>query len=268
MTACPPAGGPAPDLRAAIAALAQQRAELGLHVAPPPASLDLAALAHDDETLGRWLTMTASIASGIDGRTAAAYLLSIFVWRFGEILATLHMRGSSLPHLGAGDVLVAMSVGGQGAGRDIRFGVHLDVPPDGVPGDIATLRRSVVDIHRPLVAALHRLTGLPETALWRLVGDGMSGGFLEYGKQHGSVVPAMAAARQLLSASPLHNRQWSFVEIAPAGLASEWFRLRGGCCRLYMTDDGTYCSTCVLEPRATQVARLESLLRRRAGLAG
>lgn len=253
------------DLASALTRLAAEREELGLEIVPHHATRSLAeTVANPDGALDAWLEMTVSIAKGVDAKTAAAYLISIFVWRFDEILAALHLRGAPLPPLRADRLGAAMFVGEAAGSRDIQFRFHLPADETGMPFDRAALRRSIADVHRPLVEALHDRTGLSRHALWRLVTDGVSGGFLAYGKQAGCVDLAMRSAHELLGEHPLHNRQWSFAEIRVPGRPAEWFRLRGGCCRLYMTEEGDYCTSCVLRRREDQVERLQHLMRNRA----
>ncbi len=217
----------------AVARLASERQELGLEVVPHLAVRSLAeTVANADGELDAWLRMTASIAEGVDPRTAAAYLISIFVWRFDEILAALYLRGAPLPHLRADRLGVAMFVRGKSWSRDIQFRFNLPADTPGLPFDNRAFRHSIEDVHRPLVAALHARTGLSGNALWRLVTDGVSGGFLACGKQAGCVDLAMRTAREVLAETPLYNRQWSFTEIRVPDRRSEWFRMRGGCCRL------------------------------------
>jgi hypothetical protein len=211
-------------------------------------------------TLDHWLTDTATLAEGIDERTAAAYLLSILVWKLGEVVAALYLRGAVLTDTG-----VRHKVSGAGRSRDIQFRFAVSSTDSlGQALDSRSANQSVVDLHAPLVARLHQRTGLSKQALWRLVTDGIAGGFLEQGKRSGRAEHAREQAVALLSAasSPLHNRQWRFVEIAADGAPSQWFRLRGGCCRLYRSVGGELCTTCVLRPPDEQVARLRAFVAR------
>jgi hypothetical protein len=106
---------------------------------------------------------------------------------------------------------------------------------------------------------------LSQRALWRLVTDGISAGFLQHGKRSGRVDLARDEASAILSDadSPLRNPRWQFIEIAVDGHPPEWFRLRGGCCRFYRTAGGELCTTCVLRSQADQTERLREVLRRR-----
>lgn len=250
--------------------LVADRPELGLECGPPGRPLRPLTEIVEGAELERWLANTASLATGADPRTAAAYLISIFTWRLGEILGGIYLLGAAMPSLTAAQLGVHQDARGNGPGRDIAFRYCFGETGGGRPLDRAALGRSVVDIHLPLVSALQRRTGLSARALWRLVTDGLSGGLLSHGKLYGSIERARLEAEAVLSdeASPLYNRQWQFTEIGVVGAAPDWFRLRGGCCRLYRTDGGDYCTTCVLRPREEQLARLRAFVERRGEAAG
>ncbi len=167
----------------AIRQLSAQRPELGLVEEHDRSLASIADIARPrSDVLNRWLVDTATLAPDIDGRTAAAYLLSIFVWRFGQILGALYLGGAALPILTADDVAADMIATGEGRSRDIRFRYCLK-HTGAVARDIRVgITRSIVDVHRPLVDALHDRTRLWTSALWRLVTDGMAEGFLDHGR--------------------------------------------------------------------------------------
>lgn len=243
--------------------LALTRPDLGLVVeraATAPPALDV--LAANPARIAAWLSRTASIAEGIDERTAAAYLISIFTWRFGEVLALLYLDGTALPRLSAREVSVDLHTGSDASTRDIFFRIDLRFDEVGTAFDSNAMRDSIVAIHAPLVAALYEHTGLSQNALWRLVTDGMAGGWLA-AAETGDREPygARAAAESILSMPPLSNRQWRFVQVT-AGSRHRWYRLRGGCCRLYKSAGGTKCTTCVLRHPDDQLQRLQAHLAR------
>lgn len=247
-----------------LAVLASIRPELGLDQCGSVGELlPLSSIAELQTTeLEQGLADTATLAAGIDAKTAAAYLVSILVWRLGDILGALYLRGTPLPPLSAADLAVRLDATGQGRSRDIQFRFRFLAGEGGQAFDRGGLVGSIIAIHQPLVATLHERTGLSRRALWRLVTDGISGGFLEYGKRNACVEFARTEAMAILAdrGSPLYNRQWRFIEIAPDAVSAEWFRLRGGCCRLYKTIGGEYCTTCVLRPVLSQLERLETLV--------
>lgn len=250
---------PAP-LGEALRVLAAERPELGIDDKHAGTLCSLDAVATHPDVLDRWLADTATLAKGIDRRTAAAYLMSILVLRLGEILGTLYLEGAAVPAMSAADLYTDLWVAGHGRSRDIGFRFWLQPEGVGQAHDRDTLASSIVAIHGPLVAALHQQTGLSRTALWRLVTDGMTGGFLAWGKLNGNATLARSEAGAIFQDAPLHNRQWRFVEATGQSGASEWFRLRGGCCRLYKSEGGEYCTTCVIRDREDQMQRLAARL--------
>lgn len=252
----------ATSLAAALRRLAADKPELGVQLERAPGLRPVADVVGGRE-LDTWLDNTTGLANGTDPRTAAAYLMSIFVWRLGEILGSLYLAGASLPRLAAEDIAVSQVVirRVRKADIDFRFGVLTDVA--GRPFDREVFAASIIAIHAPLISALHQRTGLPTQALWRLVTDGVSAGMLAYGKRTGCLNLAREEAEAVLAVLPLANPQWRFVEIVVDGVAPEWFRLRGGCCRLYKTEGTDYCTTCVLRSDEDQIERLRARLRAR-----
>lgn len=251
-------------LEAALLRLAAERPELGIDTTGAAPSLRSLAEVAGGPVLDDWLAGTASLADDMDPRTAAAYLVSILVWKLGEILGSAYLLGAPLPPLTADDVAASLEVRGEGKARDIAF--HFRFSPTGLSRsayDREALANATVAIHEPLVAALHQRTGLSRRALWRLVMDGISGGMLAHAKAADCIDLARQEADAAFSDanSPLHNRQWRYVEITSEGVQSQWFRLRGGCCRLYRTAGNDYCTTCVLRSPESQIERLTSRLR-------
>lgn len=251
------------SLAEAIVQLSADRPELGLVTDGADDALRPVAEVASGPLLDRWLADTATLSPGMDDKTAAAYLLSIFVWRLGQIIGALYLDRVALPVFGALDLLADMETQGEGRSRDIRFRYALKQGGPGNATDRDKLAASIVSIHQPLVNALHFRTRLSKRALWRLTTDGMAEGLLDHGRHTGGEERAMTEATAILAAPPLHNPQWRFVEIDVEGKRRRWFRLRGGCCRLYLTPGADYCTTCVVRPHGEQVARLTAFVERR-----
>jgi len=252
------------DLGARLVQLAAERPELGIDLSSAGSALPrLSAIASDSSAIARWLDLTCQLAEDIDRRTAAAYLLSILVWRLGELLAALHLSPTQLPALSADHIGAELLLRGEPGRRDVVFRLHIDAEgPVGRPGDVVAMRATVLAIHAPLIEALAE-TGLSRSALWRLVTDGITGGWLFEARRLGDVERAMVDAAAIVALPPLANPQWRFVDAAQPGRPPRWFRLRGGCCRLYRSAGNDYCTTCVVRTPEDQIARLEAFVRRR-----
>ncbi len=276
-TAIAPAGEANERLARAIHALPSQdawdpRCRLG---APPPGAVGLDALC-DPEGPALTAHLAAEIAdcAGADLKVAAAYVMDGLSWVVGRVLGHLYLSGLALDLPAAAIALSARDVPwthGAESGIGRAWTLHLDpgavVLHLGTPGEAGLRARFVdgfTDLMRPLVEALHGASRLPRAALWRLAGDGLSGGILS---------PAMAINRlPLIEAEaeaifrrkghPLFARETRYVTLtlpegAPPAVAriSDTFRARGGCCRAYTWGEGSYCTSCVLRKPEEQEAR-------------
>ena len=183
--------------------------------------------------------------------------------RIGQIIGAMYLNDTAMPALRSEDLAVGMSASGEGKSRDIRF-CYLFRSEFAARTSGSDLTQSIIHLHSGLVTELHSRTGLSEQALWRLVTDGISEGLLEQGRRTGKELTAQEVAKSVLAHPPLANPQWQFLQVDVEGRKRRWFRLRGGCCRLYLTPGADYCTTCVLRPRAEQVARLRAFVERRS----
>lgn len=133
---------------------------------------------------------------------------------------------------------------------------------------------SVQTHFEPLIGQLHARTGLARNALWRLVADALAGRFLDAGRQLGCLDAAKASAMAILKrpGSPLNNRQLCYFDLTVLDRErqpfSYTFRARGGCCRYYTVDGGTYCKTCVLKDPRERDEDLRQAMRSHLGLTG
>lgn len=248
----------------------------GRHRIAPPASraLTLAGLAQDAAALDAALHDQAQAVPGADDRLAAAYLTGALGWQAGMLLGGLWLAGFHAAGIGPADLAVdTRFVLWDRAGAEVRSPVlDLTLDPAGLaagPDDIGLLARLMVDLFEPLVPAITRRSGLGPPAQWRLVGDGLANALLDQGRALGCRERAIALGRAAVAdrGTRLYSRQTEFVHVTfPAGSApdcaraSDWFVLRGGCCRYYTSAGGEYCSTCVLRDRDSQIARLQDYL--------
>jgi hypothetical protein len=255
------------QLRTAVEQLS--RAHPDLHVGWGRAGEDFPALGGlatlGSDTLDHWLSATAQLAVDLDRKTAGSYLLSIFTWHLGQVLGGLYLSRLALPPLDGDAIGVKSVLAGPVGKRSLDFEFCVRPKSTGTPLDRAAMSASIVALLTPLLDGLHSRTQLARRAMWRLVTDGISAGFLSFGKLAGDSDLAAIEAEAILRrpALPLYNDRWRFATVEGGG-TREIFRLRGGCCRLYRSPGHEFCTTCVLRTEADQIDRLEAYLKRKA----
>jgi len=231
--------------------------------------------APDTDLVDAWLTAEAQAQKGADDKLAAAYLLGRIAFAISEVIAALALQGLQPARLAPDAVALSArralwqldGQSGEGRAYDIVLAEAHLVPCD---APSAELGAALPDLLAPLVQYLVNRSGLSRGALWRLVGDALSGALLMQGKHAGQEEEAMEIAEAVLRdrGSPLHSRQTGFfrIDLPEQPDIAEWFRARGGCCRYYTTEGGAYCSTCVLRDSKSREALLRAHLRRKHGL--
>lgn len=237
----------------------------------PEGALSLADLAQDAAALARLVAVKQAQARGGDAKLGCAYLIGDLGWELGGLLSGLWLSGWRVMAADpAGVALSTRSVAWEEADESgVATVFDLTLDPGGLIGEGTQpddLARAITALLAPVIAALTRLTGLGATAQWRLVGDGLAAALLHRGKALGCLDAALTLGRAILSERPskLRSRQTDFIEIRLPHRpdVSDWFRLRGGCCRYYTAagESGDYCTTCVLRDRDDQIARLAAWL--------
>jgi len=239
----------------------------------PAGSITLAALALDEGRLEQALADAVINAKKPDARLACAYLVGTIGWEVANAVVGLWLSGITPAAITADDVSLSTRWIDWDDEGTIRKYAVLDVnidPAALVPGQgsDADLARIMIDLHTALIAVTAARTGLGVAAQWRLIGDGLSGALLGRGKAMDCAPRAMAIGQAILrTRGRLYSPQTDFVQVTvpadtPPDLAraSDWFRLRGGCCRYYTEEDGEYCTTCVLRDRDDQITRLRDYL--------
>lgn len=256
-----------------------------------------AALFADEAALEDHLDYQGSFDEGVDRRSRAAFLLSDYCAMFCGTAVPLLVGARLVPEFDPSRYALQfytaeMEHDGHKATvrrahvRLLSFSFATDeetlaAHPDAQflldgPGLRQIFRWGVETHFTPLIRALNRMTGLPWSAMWRLVGDALGAAFLDAGRRYGCLEDAKAAAMTILKkvGSPLRNKQMHFVTITvrddadPERVLSSYdFRARGGCCRYYLIKGKPLCSTCVLQDPATRDRLLERKIRRRLGLA-
>ncbi len=271
------------------AALAAQRAfwpEPCVDVGPlEPGWMTASALFANDAAIEDQLAYQASFFTRVDRRSAAAFLLSDYLSMFC-VTAVPPLVGHGLVPDFAPD-RYAMKFYSRPFEHDGRTAVmrraHVRFLSDAIVaqgglGDVAlhtAFREAVIAHFTPLLEMLNARTGLPRSAMWRLVADALAVAFLDAGHRYERLDEAKAAAMAVLKhpGSPLTNRQLHYFDVTLRDetcpervLASYTFRARGGCCRFYRAEGGHLCSTCVLQTPAERERILAAGMRRKLGL--
>lgn len=243
--------------------------------APPAVAVRLDLLCDPEgPALNAHLTAEIADCAGADIKVAAAYAMDGLSWVIGRVLGHLYLSGLALDLPASAISICPREVSwthGEESGTGRAWTLHLDpgaiVLHHGTPGEAALRARFVdgfTDLMHPLVEALHRASRLPRPALWRLAGDGLSGGILApaLAMNRLPLIEAEAEAIFRRKGHPLFARETRYVTLtlpegAPPATARirDTFRARGGCCRAYTWGGGTYCTSCVLRKPEDQVAR-------------
>lgn len=241
---------------------------LGLH---PEGAVTLADLAQGGAALLRMVALKQAQADGGDAKLGCAYLIGDLGWEVGGLLAALWLAGWQVGRVDPAAVaIVPRALEWEEDGQSgVAQVLDLTLDPAGLtaggaaPADLA---RAIEGLHAGPIAALTRLTGLGAVAQWRLVSDGVAGALIQSGKAMGCVEKAVDLARAVLgdTGTRLQSRNIEVVQVRHPhrpGI-SDWFRLRGGCCRYYTAsgETGEYCTTCVHRDRDDQIARLAAFL--------
>lgn len=284
-------------LQSALAAQGKLWPEPRLDVgALAPGWITTAALFADDAAIDDHLAYQGSFNEGADAKSRAAFLLSDYCAMFTVSSVPLLVGAGVVPDFAPTRFAMQFYLrrvehDGQSAElrrAHVRFlspafasdresaTDHPDAQPLPDRTGLCDRFRESVEAHFVVVIdALQRRTGLPKSAMWRLVGDALAVGFLDAGRRYDRLPASLAMAEAVLKhdGSPLKNRQMHFCDVTVCDaadpdrvLACHTFRARGGCCRYYRIPGGKLCSTCVLHDAATRERLLQNVMRRRLGL--
>jgi hypothetical protein len=216
------------------------------------------AFAADIPLIEQWLETQCIAADGMDKKAAAAYMIGGMAWSACIWMAAFALTGNK-PITRAAFEQERYWWGTPEEGHEyVRYPISIEVG-DGE----ADLRETIERIFAPIVAATMLASGLSAGALWRLVADNVANGFLWAGRPLGKLEQAMDMANAILAdEGRLNNGKTGFVRVT-AGGASDWFLVRGGCCRYFTTAGVTrddYCTSCVMRSREDQIARYTDYL--------
>lgn len=261
------------SILAAAELAAGPRGEWASRVSLGPRAADAVPLGSVDLVLDDWLATAAECRAG-DARRRAAFLMGRIAFAVTECLGGPALDGLWLAAIPGHAVAlrprrVDWEEDGE-TGTDIAFDLWIDATALEAGSDASAFGAALETLLTPLVEGLHRRSRLARSALWREVADSLSASLLNQGKDAGRVEEAMAAATAVFRRKGLRfsNPQTGFLHVALPERPdiSEWFRERGGCCRIYTLAGEDYCTTCVLRDRDSRTERLRDYLRTKHGL--
>jgi hypothetical protein len=130
----------------------------------------------------------------------------------------------------------------------LRYRAAANTAPADVP--VGALVETVM---APLVPRIKEATRLSDAAQWRLVADNVASAFLYVGKHLGR-----EAQGAELGLAIVRDPTWRFFNghTGYYDVDGQCFLKRGGCCRYYTSDAGSYCATCILRPPEQHIAEL------------
>ncbi len=235
----------------------------------------------DDVAMGEFLAFEQSLNEGTDIRTAAALLMTDYGYILAAAAVPLFAGFGLVPDLSPASVALSFYTteephdGKMHRTRRAHVRFLEEIFWHGQLEDAADGERFRAEIERHfrlVIEAIHARTRLSRTALWRLAADAIAGRFLDSGRRFGPVEMAKASAMRILKVpgSPLANRQLHYFDLTVLDNRQEdfsyTFRQRGGCCRYYLVEGGTYCPTCVLKKPKERDAELRLAMRRHLGV--
>lgn len=203
-----------------------------------------------------------------DARLGCAYLVAEIAWQLGTVFGGLWLAGWRARSIDTGAVgltpravIWSEAVNGTAWVCDLTIDDRLCQASG---AEVTDFTATIAGLMQDLVTALAAMTGLGAAAQWRQIGDGVCGAILAQGKALGRMADAVALANAIIAdrTTRLGCKQAELVEIPVPNRtgATEWFLLRGGCCRYYTSEGGEYCSTCIHRSRDDRIARLEAFL--------
>lgn len=236
---------------------------------------------NDKLRLDEFIHFERSLNKGTDLRTAAALLMTDYGYILAAAAVPLFSGFGLVPDLTPAAVALSFyTIEEPHDGKMHRTRrAHVRFSKEGFwqgqLDDLADGERFRAEIERhlsPVVEVIHARTHLSRAALWRLAADAIAGRFLDSARHFGAVEASKAAAMRILKApgSPLANRQLHYFDLTVLDSRQEdfsyTFRQRGGCCRYYLVENGTYCPTCVLKKPEERDAELRLAMRRHLGV--
>lgn len=190
---------------------------------------------------------------GLDRRGQGAYFVGGVSYYLAALIAWADLRDGTIPDVRWTNF--ALSVEGPTA-MGLRYRLDASVGATTRPaGEVFEAAMT------PLIDRVKAATRLADPAQWRLVADSIAGAYLLVGNALGCTELAQERAMEIVRDPRFKpfNGHTGYHRLSP----SEVYLKRGGCCRYYTCEAGSYCATCVLRPPEEQLRELMA----RAGLA-
>jgi hypothetical protein len=183
---------------------------------------------------------------GLDRRGQGAYFLGTISYYLAAAIADAVLRRNEAPDVS--DATFGVTPGGETA-MSLHYRLAAEIGVTDRP--IGAVMEAAM---APLVARVKAETRLSDPAQWRLVADSIAGAFLLVGDALGRGAEAQAIALVVVRDPRFKpfNGHTGYHQLSE----TQMFLRRGGCCRYYTCDAGSYCATCILRPPEEQLREL------------
>lgn len=184
---------------------------------------------------------------GLDRRGQGAYFLGSVSYYLAALLADAVLMRGIVPDVAGANFAVAPGETPMFLRYRLAGGVGVTDRPIG-----AVMEDAMV----PLITRVKAETRLSDPAQWRLVADSIAGAFLLVGESLGRGAEAQAIALGVVRDPRFKpfNGHTGYHQLSE----TQVFLRRGGCCRYYTCDAGSYCATCILRPPEDQLRELRA----------
>lgn len=221
---------------------------------------DIAELLADDVWLTTKLAAYETDYPGLDTKGQGAFLIGELVYYAVTKLVLCHLGPDGFPDGGTG-LKFTFPASGE---VEVTFASESLRPTERCQR-LEAIRDMVTELCEQIIPVLVKKAKLGKAAQWRLAADSLASAFLYTGRELGCEKLAINEATQILTmtTAPLSNSMTGFVDISVhhrGQYFNQTFIKRAGCCRYYVCDEGSYCSTCILKPPDEQVVSLRSVI--------
>lgn len=185
---------------------------------------------------------------GLDRRGQGAYFVGSISYYLAALVADAVLARGNVPDVSTHNFAVAPD-GDAAMQLRYRFG-----------DDAGATDRPIGEVMEatmmPLIARVKTETRLSDPAQWRLVADSIAGAFLLVGAALGRSAEAQSLAMGVVRDPRFKpfNGHTGYHHLSE----TQVFLRRGGCCRYYTCDAGSYCATCILRPPEDQLRELRA----------